>query len=473
MLNWANEDVFGLDVQVATNQSFDTFTGASTTGFTATASTPPGQGGWDLGATIPNGGSITLTGTLTLTSGSPAFSLRDGVGGGGLLSNLVTLSSGGAFQITLTSNNSTASAIVVSDGDVCDFSISGLAITQNAYAATWYDQSGVLVESVFNDTDCSTANGWAQGGNTTLTVNYDSGDAGHESVFRAESGDGIADYIKLDDTYVDGTVYRLSFDHRYVTNSAVKGRIFVTGTQYGDITPSAIWARYELIWTQVGTGTSLRLFIDNNDGDASDEWLFDNIKVEVLDKLHNDAIQSTADSQPKVVDAGVLVTDANGNYSLDFDGVYDHLDVATISESQPITGFVVVDVENFGGDTSQDILDGTATDTNRILLDKSGSTWRVFAGASLQGPTLTTDVDLLYFLANGASSAIGLDGATPTTGDAGTNSGWASGLTIGTSISGGFLDGYLSAIIIYRTDQSANRSGIEQTLSKTITTALS
>jgi hypothetical protein len=187
----------------------------------------------------------------------------------------------------------------------------------------------------------------------------------------------------------------------------------------------------------------------------------------------NDAIQSTASSQPKVVDAGSLVTDANGNYALDFDGTDDYFDVATISEAQPITGFVVVDMENPTGESSHDILDGTAADTNRILLDQNASTWRLFAGAALLGPTFTNDVDLLYFLANGASSAIGLDGATPTTGNAGTNSGWASGLTIGTSISGGFMYGSLATIIIYPSDQSANRSGIESVLSNTIQTALS
>jgi len=210
-------------------------------------------------------------------------------------------------------------------------------------------------------------------------------------------------------------------------------------------------------------------------GDAGGDDVFyvRNIKVEQLNKLHNDAIQSTASSQPKVISAGALVTDANGNYALDFDGTDDHFDVATINEAQPITGFVVVDMASTVGEASQDILDGTAADTNRILLDKSGSTWRLFAGASLTGPAFTDNVDLIYFLANGASSAVGLDGATPTAGDAGTNSGWASGLTIGTSISGGFMDGSLATIVIYGSDQSANRSGIEQILSNTITTALS
>jgi len=338
-----------------------------------------------------------------------------------------------------------------------------VTITQaNAYATTWYDQSGVQVESVFNDTDCSTANGWAQAGNATLTVNYDSGDEGHESVFRLESGDGIAERIQLDDTYTDGTVYRVSFDHRYVTNNATKGRIFVTATQYGDITPSATWTRHELIWTQVGTGTSLRLYIDNNDGDASDEWLFDNIKVEQLDKAHNDATQTTADNQPKVVDAGALVTDANGNYSLDFDGVDDSLVVANLVNEFENTDFQLTAV---GSNVYAGLVSGSVP---RLYFRDTAYSYDALSIITYTNPSLAIQT----WECVGSAHEVFHDGSSVGTATQAQTAFGPTDFAIGQSAAA-YRYTNISALLFYPTDQSANREAIEQSLSKILTTALS
>jgi len=335
-------------------------------------------------------------------------------------------------------------------------------LTSNAYATTWYDQSGVQVESVFNDTDCSTANGWAQAGNATLTVNYDSGDEGHESVFRLESGDGIAERIQLDDTYTDGTVYRVSFDHRYVTNNATKGRIFVTATQYGDITPSATWTRHELIWTQVGAGTSLRLYIDNNDGDASDEWLFDNIKVEVLDKAHNDATQTTADNQPKVVDAGALVTDANGNYSLDFDGVDDSLVVANLVNEFENTDFQLTAV---GSNVYAGLVSGSVP---RLYFRDTAYSYDALSIITYTNPSLAIQT----WECVGSAHEVFHDGSSVGTATQAQTAFGPTDFAIGQSAAA-YRYTNISALLFYPTDQSANREAIEQSLSKILTTALS
>ena len=153
--------------------------------------------------------------------------------------------------------------------------------------------------------------------------------------------------------------------------------------------------------------------------------------------------------------AGSLVTGG-----LDFDGVNDHFDVSGINEPQPITGFLQIEPRSVT-DAANELLDGTLVNTNRILVDASSGNWRIFAGSVLAGASVATTSGILYFLANSTSSEFGLTGAVASTGDAGTNSGWADGLTIGTSINVNFYDGKIGEIIIYPSDQSANRVAIE------------
>jgi len=247
------------------------------------------------------------------------------------MSNLETLTSGGAFEITLTSTNSSAGSIVVSDGDVSDFSISGLAITQNAYATTWYDQSG------------------------------------------------------------------------------------------------------------------------------SD----------------NDAIQSTAASQPKVVDAGSLVTDANGNYALDFDGTDDTMasDTFTLA-AQPKTIFVIGDFD--ASVSPQYWVDGSATNRGSIGEAASTGRWRIFAGTVSDYATLEIASNTTYLATavfNGASSELFVDGTSKGVKNVGT--GGLEKITIGSHAdqAQAFLDGGVVTIIAY--PSSASRAAIEQILSNTIQTALS
>ena len=145
---------------------------------------------------------------------------------------------------------------------------------------------------------------------------------------------------------------------------------------------------------------------------------------------------------------------------IDFDGASHHLDVSGIDEAQPITGFIQLKPDATT-DAANEVLDNTSVNTNRILLDASSGNWRFFAGSVLTGASVSTTPSLLYFLANSTNSEFGLNGATASTGDAGTNSGWADGLTIGTSLSGNFYDGTMGEIIFYASDQSDNRTAIE------------
>ena len=192
-------------------------------------------------------------------------------------------------------------------------------------------------------------------------------------------------------------------------------------------------------------------------------WTYDGFVSKWYDQSGNDnhATQGTAEKQPKIVDAGSLVSGG-----IDFDGTDDWLDVSGINEAQPITGFVQLKPDTTT-DAENEVLDGTIVNTNRILLDASSGNWRFFAGSVLTGASVETASSLLYFLANSTSSEFGLNGGASATGDAGANSGWADGLTIGTSMSGNFYNGQMGEIIIYNSDQSDNRTAIEANIGET------
>jgi hypothetical protein len=172
----------------------------------------------------------------------------------------------------------------------------------------------------------------------------------------------------------------------------------------------------------------------------------------------NDAVQQVSGSQPKIVDAGVLVSDG-----IDFDGVDDFLELGDLGISQPTSVIFVHNSDTDGGSNTNknDFLDGTSVSSGRTLIDHSGTFYRVFAGASeVTSKTLVANQDALIFTTiNDTSSEFSLDGSNETGLTAGTNG--MDEMTLGASISGGRYDGTFAEFIIYDSNQSANRVAIE------------
>jgi hypothetical protein len=171
-----------------------------------------------------------------------------------------------------------------------------------------------------------------------------------------------------------------------------------------------------------------------------------------------DATQSVAGSQPKIVDAGSLVT--NG---LDFDGLDDFFELGNLGLSQPNSVVFVHNSDTSGGSNvnKNDFLDGTSQSTGRTLIDQLNASYRIFAGvAATTSKTIVANQDALVFTTlNGSSSEFSLDGSNQTGLNAGTNG--MDEMTLGASISGGRYDGKFAEFIIYPSDQSANRTAIE------------
>jgi len=176
-----------------------------------------------------------------------------------------------------------------------------------------------------------------------------------------------------------------------------------------------------------------------------------------------DATQATANLQPKIVNAGSLLTDG-----IDFDGTSQAgLVTGSFSLTQAFTTFSVSHTDD--ASTSLGIWSTAASATSNL---NTASFFRNDDGFAVNsGATLTTAGTIDYVadrtylqtnVVNGGSSSIFVDGATGATGNAGSTN--PSGvLIIGYFKSGGYLnlDGAIKELIIYDSDQTSNRAALE------------
>jgi len=204
--------------------------------------------------------------------------------------------------------------------------------------------------------------------------------------------------------------------------------------------------------TEVTDGT-LSTFCGSNDG----------FVVTWYDQSGNgyNAIQSTTSNQPQIVSNGQVIFE-NGNPTLKFDGTDDYF-TSIASYNQPFTYFVIS--KSFSVSVDKVMIDGSYS-LNFVQLKHHQPSGRIiiFAGSILQGLAHNTNQNLHYALYNGSSSQIGLNNGAASSGNAGTNS--PTGLTIGSRLAGTgqFWDGNIQEMILYSSDQSANRSGIESNI---------
>lgn len=168
------------------------------------------------------------------------------------------------------------------------------------------------------------------------------------------------------------------------------------------------------------------------------------------------ATQATTTAQPQIVDSGVLVTEG-GKAAVRFDGTNDYMDAAAVSVSQPDTVFAVVNRVSGAGNH---LFDGITT--RQVLSVNASLQESIFAGSPLPSlPTAVFGEPVLYSIVfNGSGSSVYRDGVQIISGNAGTNS--LNGLRIGAfTPTGANLNGTISELIIYPTDQTANRELIE------------
>ena len=167
----------------------------------------------------------------------------------------------------------------------------------------------------------------------------------------------------------------------------------------------------------------------------------------------NNATQATSTAQPKLITAGVTELD-NGKPAMVFDGVDDILSNSGFRVEQPATGFTVSSATASGriwsGDNAERMIMFYSTSLSR----------RIFAGASLVGSNATADTqELMVGLFNSTTSELWSNGTSLVSGDAGTSA--CDQIFISGDEGGSTGPMKIQEIIIYDSDQSANRTNIE------------
>ena len=170
----------------------------------------------------------------------------------------------------------------------------------------------------------------------------------------------------------------------------------------------------------------------------------------------NDAAQATASSQPKIVSSGSTILE-NGKAAVQFDGSDDYIQTSAISYTQPHTLF---DVRRYYTNKTQIGISLKETDSSFADCNLVNE-FRSYYGSYIpNAPAQNTNQGLWYSLGNGANSAIGLDGATASVGQGGSEI--VNRLTMGRRGSGGLNAAIiLQEVVFYNSNESTNRTGIE------------
>ena len=166
-----------------------------------------------------------------------------------------------------------------------------------------------------------------------------------------------------------------------------------------------------------------------------------------------DAVQATAGSQPKIVNAGSFLNE------LDFDGTADELAIDFGADLSQANSFFMVHQSDTTTANSNDFFD-RVSGSPRTLFDQSGNNYRMFSDSSADtGVAITTDKSLVFALYNGASSLFAKNGTATSALNAGT-AGVNQNSSLGAS-NVSFYNGTIQEFIIYNSDQSSNRVAVE------------
>jgi len=222
-----------------------------------------------------------------------------------------------------------------------------------------------------------------------------------------------------------------------------------------------------------GLGTSVTAWEDtigSNDGTETSGATFQGQGVAY------DLTQTTAANQPLVVSGGALTVDGLGNVAPEFDGVNDSLSSSLVPPSScTMMGVAEFDVV---GSTSMIIGARDAAQQRSYIAATSSSVIAIGVGSGAVG-TVTPVVGETYLITgsySGTSVNCAVDGVNETgTQAAPVNAihGYSLGALNDAGTDAAFMDGHIAAVLVYNTDQTANRADIEAKLSTIVTTAIS
>ena len=364
-----------------------------------------------------------------------------------------------------------------SDSTSQDFTAS--QITNGAMVDWVSDPFSVYISDFSVDVDgfTTTANGTTSGnqsiGGVDDALKFTLGGAGGATQFLRTSGfsgNGDKNIRIRFDVYIPSQIYT---DTIRVTDN--------TGGNYVNVTPMPdTWVSVDDTFTAASGSNRItfRCFdgtLGNIDSLASGEEVYiKNVSVDYINAdgfvstwydqsgNANDATQATTTSQPKIVDAGALVTGG-----LEFDGVDDFLGMtldALGTSSRAIFAACSPDTSSSASliNLNDSVSSGTSYGvTTEIATRCSSVTWESSSPAS--GLSLVSSLYTSGNIHTGLSMFLDGSSVTRTGGTDGTIDTTGGNANIGAFGSGSptKYDGRIAEIIVYNSDESANRVGIE------------
>ena len=170
----------------------------------------------------------------------------------------------------------------------------------------------------------------------------------------------------------------------------------------------------------------------------------------------NNATQTIASIQPQVVSSGSVILE-NGKSAIEAINITAAFDLPFTGTTQMTT----VAVSRMYDISSNRYITDSASGRYIVGVFSNTGKYTAFRSTQLSGGTAQATQPSLYFATfDGVNSTITNDGVTTYTGDAGTSSFTELRLMSGL---GGF-NGNVQEIIIYKSDQSSNRTGIEDNI---------
>jgi hypothetical protein len=165
----------------------------------------------------------------------------------------------------------------------------------------------------------------------------------------------------------------------------------------------------------------------------------------------NDATNSTESEQPLVVSGGTLVEE-NSKAAVDFDGVDDYFTASNLLTELDNTDFLISAV------SADEFSAGSEASVPRLYLRH-----RAWSYNTLDTMTWSplTGQSLLSFQVDGATQEVFGNGTSLATASEAQVDFTPTDFQVGRYASTGWMDGKIQELIIYASDQSANRTGIE------------
>ena len=527
LVTWVNTPTNG----VFANTGFESFSGASASGFTASNTSSTGFAVSDILNGV-NGDIVKVSFDISVNGGSPAISLREALGEGGSGSNPFIITSSGSYTVTLTANNNYV-GVGFTEGDFpSEFTVSNFKVVVDGTVSKWYDQSttsgvpnanhavqtdaakqpkivsgGALVTGglafdgvndrlsfassvalssndffvtsvlkvLEGDGDSITPVGNASGNRFLISLDYD----GNSASMRADDGSFLTEGFSAGEPTgnILATVQRVSNTVTLFHQSSNQTTFNATGESFtlgnlGQIYPTSYSKHLlsEIIvyrTDQSDNRTALEANIGEVYGIAGIP-AYDNTVNGFVETWYdqsgngNDATQLTASNQPKIVDSGTLVTATNGLPAMRVLGNTQSFGLSQNLSFSDFSAFYVVKHQAIGSSISW-------------LGDSGGGDYLRYSGGSYQiraqgvqtafidfDTTISTGDDyLLSAVRAGNTLKFFIDGSAQanTVSSSGTfdvqKLFQRGGNTTQT------LNGFAQELILYPSDQTANRPAIE------------